>query len=68
VVTDIVDHEWAHSIYFVDPNGLSLEYCCLTREIGTADDVTMQVRVERSAHELRQRWERLREASAASRA
>jgi catechol 2,3-dioxygenase-like lactoylglutathione lyase family enzyme len=66
VVTDIVDHEWAHSIYFLDPNGISLEYCCLTREIGTADDVTMQVRVERSAPEMRQRWERLREASVAS--
>jgi catechol 2,3-dioxygenase-like lactoylglutathione lyase family enzyme len=28
-VTDIVDHQWAQSIYFKDPNGLSLEYCCL---------------------------------------
>jgi len=28
-VTDIVDHGWAKSIYFSDPNGLSLEYCCL---------------------------------------
>jgi catechol 2,3-dioxygenase-like lactoylglutathione lyase family enzyme len=27
--TDIVDHGWARSIYFKDPNGLSLEYCCL---------------------------------------
>jgi catechol 2,3-dioxygenase-like lactoylglutathione lyase family enzyme len=27
--TDIVDHDWAQSIYFKDPNGLSLEYCCL---------------------------------------
>src|SRR5215831_7890364 len=26
--TDIVDHQWAQSIYFKDPNGLSLEYCC----------------------------------------
>jgi len=26
--TDIVDHGWAQSIYFKDPNGLSLEYCC----------------------------------------
>jgi catechol-2,3-dioxygenase len=25
--TDIVDHGWAQSIYFKDPNGLSLEYC-----------------------------------------
>jgi catechol-2,3-dioxygenase len=28
-VTDIVDHGWAQSIYFKDPNGLSLEYCCV---------------------------------------
>jgi len=27
--TDIVDHGLAQSIYFKDPNGLSLEYCCL---------------------------------------
>jgi catechol 2,3-dioxygenase-like lactoylglutathione lyase family enzyme len=27
--TDIVDHGWAQSIYFKDPNGLSLEYCCM---------------------------------------
>ena len=27
--TEIVDHGWAQSIYFKDPNGLSLEYCCL---------------------------------------
>ena len=29
--TDIVDHGWARSIYFKDPNGLSLEYCCVVR-------------------------------------
>ena len=27
-VTDVVDHQWSKSIYFKDPNGLSLEYCC----------------------------------------
>ena len=52
-VTDIVDHEWAQSIYFHDPNGISLEYCCLTRDVGTEDDVTMQVRVERSIEAMR---------------
>jgi catechol 2,3-dioxygenase-like lactoylglutathione lyase family enzyme len=37
-VTDIVDHQWAQSIYFKDPNGLSLEYCCVvgTRPEGDA--------------------------------
>ena len=44
-VTDIVDHNWAKSIYFKDPNGLQLEYCCLVREF-TADDATMQDRFE----------------------
>ena len=65
-VTDIVDHEWAQSIYFHDPNGISLEYCCLTRDVGTTDDVTMQVRVERSIEAMRGRWDRLREAGVAA--
>jgi catechol 2,3-dioxygenase-like lactoylglutathione lyase family enzyme len=42
-VTDIVDHGWAKSIYFKDPNGLSLEYCCLVRDL-TEDDAVMQER------------------------
>ena len=52
-VTDIVDHEWAKSIYFKDPNGLSLEYCCVLRNL-TKDDATMQERftVPRAALEL----------------
>ena len=52
MVTDIVDHEWAKSIYFLDPNGISLEFCYLTRDIGTEDDVTMQPRFEMSI----ERW------------
>src|SRR6516164_1769787 len=32
-VTDVVDHGWAKSIYFKDPNGLSLEYCCIVRDL-----------------------------------
>jgi catechol 2,3-dioxygenase-like lactoylglutathione lyase family enzyme len=49
-VTDIVDHGWAKSIYFSDPNGLSLEYCCLVRDL-TEDDAVMQERgtIPRSA-------------------
>ena len=52
-VTDIVDHGFAKSIYFKDPNGLSLEYCCFTRNL-TRDDATMQERctVPRAALEL----------------
>ncbi len=48
-VTDIVDHQgWCKSIYFKDPNGIQLEYCCLTREL-TEDDARMQVRFEISS-------------------
>ena len=42
-VTDIVDHGSAKSIYFKDPNGLSLEYCCSVRSL-TKDDAIMQER------------------------
>ena len=51
--TDIVDHGWAQSIYFKDPNGLSLGYCCIVRNL-TEDDATMQERftIPRSALEL----------------
>jgi catechol 2,3-dioxygenase-like lactoylglutathione lyase family enzyme len=46
-VTPIVDHEWAQSIYFKDPNGLLLEYCAYTRELNE-DDARMQPRFEMS--------------------
>jgi catechol 2,3-dioxygenase-like lactoylglutathione lyase family enzyme len=52
-VTDIVDHGIAKSIYFKDPNGLSLEYCCFVRNL-TKDDAIMQERftLRREALEL----------------
>jgi len=52
-VTDVVDHGWAKSIYFKDPNGLSLEYCCVVRDL-TKDDAVMQERgtIPRAALEL----------------
>ena len=46
-VSDIVDHNWAKSIYFKDPNGMQLEYCCLTREFNE-NDARMQERFELS--------------------
>ena len=46
-VTPVVDHEWADSIYFKDPNGLLLEYSYQTREFNE-DDGIMQVRFEMS--------------------
>jgi catechol 2,3-dioxygenase-like lactoylglutathione lyase family enzyme len=50
-VTDVVDHDWARSIYFKDPNGISLEYCCVVRNF-TEDDATMQERFEVSIKAL----------------
>ena len=36
-VTPVVDHEWALSIYFKDPNGLLLEFAVQTRPLTDAD-------------------------------
>lgn len=43
-VSPVVDHEWMKSIYFRDPNGLTLEFACTTRQLGAEDDTKMQVR------------------------
>lgn len=37
--TPIIDHDWAHSFYFRDPNGLQLEYCATVRESTDQDKV-----------------------------
>lgn len=50
-VTDVVDHGWAKSIYFKDPNGIQLEYCCLTRDLN-AEDARMQYRFDTSVRRL----------------
>jgi catechol 2,3-dioxygenase-like lactoylglutathione lyase family enzyme len=52
-VSDVLDHNFAKSIYFKDPNGLSLEYSCMVRNL-TENDATMQERfsVPRSALDL----------------
>ena len=44
---------YAPEIYFKDPNGLSLEYCCMVRNL-TEDDATMQEQftIPRGALEL----------------
>ena len=41
-VSDVVDHDWAKSIYFKDPNGMQTEFCCFTREFGSEDAVMTQ--------------------------
>ena len=38
-VTPVVDHEWAKSIYFKDPNGLLLEFAYLSRAFNEDDGV-----------------------------
>src|SRR3984893_14742876 len=50
-VTEIVDHDWAKSIYFKDPNGLQLEFCSFTRNLN-ADDARLQDRAEISVRRL----------------
>ena len=50
-VTEVVDHDWAKSIYFKGPNGLQLEFCCFTRNLD-ADDARMQHRAEISVRRL----------------
>jgi catechol 2,3-dioxygenase-like lactoylglutathione lyase family enzyme len=50
-VTEVVDHDWAKSIYFKDPNGLQLEYCCFTRNL-SPNDARMQDRFELSVRRL----------------
>ena len=50
-VTDVVDHDWAKSIYFKDPNGLQLEFCCFTRNLN-GDDARLQERAEVSIRRM----------------
>jgi glyoxalase family protein len=50
-VTEVVDHDWAKSIYFKDPNGLQLEFCCFTRNLND-DDARLQERAEISIRRL----------------
>jgi glyoxylase I family protein len=50
-VSEVVDHDWAKSIYFKDPNGIQLEFCCFTRNLN-ADDARMQDRAEISVRRL----------------
>lgn len=38
-VSEVVDHDWAKSIYFKDPNGMQMEYCCFTRDFADEDAV-----------------------------
>ena len=51
--TEVVDHGWAQSIYFKDPNGISLEYCCVVGRCPEGDAATHGAfTVRRAALEL----------------
>ena len=50
-VSEVVDHDWAKSIYFKDPNGMQMEFCCFTREF-SAQDAVMTERFEASIKAL----------------
>ena len=50
-VSEVVDHDWAKSIYFKDPNGMQLEYCCYTRDF-IDEDAQMKERFEASVRAL----------------
>jgi catechol 2,3-dioxygenase-like lactoylglutathione lyase family enzyme len=50
-VTEVVDHDWAKSIYFKDPNGIQLEYCCFTRNLND-NDARLQDRFDISVRRL----------------
>lgn len=51
-VTEVIDHGWASSIYFRDPNGVTLEYCCATRDLREEDAMMREFTLPRAALEL----------------
>ena len=62
--SDIVDHGWARSIYFKDPNGISLEYCCIVGELPDGDEMMHgQFTVPLGALELNDTLTKARSAS-----
>jgi catechol 2,3-dioxygenase-like lactoylglutathione lyase family enzyme len=48
-VTEVMDHGWASSIYFRDPNGVTLEYCCATRDLREEDAAMKEFTLPRAA-------------------
>ena len=50
-VSEVVDHEFAKSIYFKDPNGIQLEFCCSTRDLND-EDAKLKVRIRTSVKQL----------------
>ncbi len=50
-VTEIIDHGSGKSIYFKDPNGIQLEFCCNTRDLNE-EDAKPEVRIKASLKQL----------------
>ncbi|MFT8243214.1 VOC family protein [Roseomonas sp. BN140053] len=57
-VKGLVDHEFIHSIYFFDPNGLRLEITVRTEEPGFLEHAASE------AHEKLREWEQFKAARA----
>jgi catechol 2,3-dioxygenase-like lactoylglutathione lyase family enzyme len=51
-VTELMDHGWSSSIYFRDPNGVTLEFCCATRDLRDEDASGREFTIPRAALEL----------------
>lgn len=51
-VSEVSDHGWSSSIYFRDPNGVTLEYCCATRDLREDDAAMREFTIPRAALEL----------------
>ncbi len=51
-VSEVSDHGWSSSIYFRDPNGVTLEYCCATRDLREDDAAMSEFAIPRTALEL----------------
>jgi catechol 2,3-dioxygenase-like lactoylglutathione lyase family enzyme len=51
-VTEVMDHGWSSSIYFRDPNGVTLEYCCVTRDPREEDAAGREFTLPLAALEL----------------
>lgn len=50
-VSEVIEHGFARSIYFKDPNGIQLEFCCSTRHVAP-DDAVPRTRIRAALRDL----------------
>ncbi len=48
-----IDHDWCHSVYTTDPNGILVEFCTLTRDFTAADRAEAEALLRDPAPTLR---------------